>query len=82
MPPEGGALTSTRPEDGIRREVMKDIVRKIDRAKEILTKPGKPSEAEMNELGGFALDILGEVLANSRRIAVALEKIAEGSAHV
>ena len=54
---------------------MKDIARKVDRAKEILR--GEPNDDEGRELVGFGLDLIGELLANSRRIAVALEKIAE-----
>lgn len=58
---------------------MQDIVDKVDRLKALMIgrKAGKaPSIEEMDEMAGMAIDALGELLANSRRIAVALEKMA------
>ncbi len=58
---------------------MKDIADKVDRVKDLIASrhgEGKRYDRTIEE-EQIALDFLGEVVANSRRIAVALEKIAE-----
>jgi hypothetical protein len=63
---------------------MQDIVDKFDRAKELLERAGtdfSPDEAaaigqELMELG---VDAIGELITSARRIAVAMETIAENT---
>lgn len=61
---------------------MNDIVERVDRLKAIAAEAqGRKSEeglseAETVEVFGIALDFVGELIANSRRIAVALENLA------
>lgn len=54
---------------------MQDIVQKVDRAKVIYAK-SEPTQAEQVELASLATDLVVELIVNSRRIAVALEKVA------
>jgi hypothetical protein len=59
--------------------MMKDIVDKVDRAKAIAAEAmasDGPTDDQIAELGGLAIDFLGEIVANSRRVATALEDIA------
>lgn len=63
---------------------MQDIVDKFDRAKELLALAGTDmsdadQDAAAKELLGLGIDAIGELLANSRRIAVAMETIAENT---
>ena len=65
---------------------MQDIVDKFDRAKELLELAGpggNMSDAEQDaaakELLGLGIDAIGELVASARRIAVALETIAENT---
>ncbi len=66
---------------------MQDIVDKFDRAKELLELAGpsgahltdSEQDAAAKELLGLGIDAVGELIANSRRIAVALETIAENT---
>lgn len=63
---------------------MQDIVDKVDRAKAILlpliTTPGaEPSKADAEALAAIGIDLIGEFVANSRRSATALEKLASPS---
>lgn len=63
---------------------MQDIVDKFDRAKELLGMAGSDmddaaQDAAAKELMGLGIDAVGELIANSRRIAVALETIAENT---
>lgn len=55
---------------------MKDIADKVDKLKELSN--GYEHDSE-NQKEAIMLDFLGEVVANSRRIAGALEKIAENT---
>ena len=56
---------------------MKDIVKKVDALKAAI-KVGfpEPSEAEAHAMAFIAIDFVAELVANSRRIAQALETIA------
>ena len=56
---------------------MKDIARKIDLLKDLINRPGQPNQTEQKEIGCIAVDFIGELIANSRRIATALEAIAK-----
>lgn len=68
---------------------MNDLVTKLDRLREILGRnlaptseeladPAKAEEAaELVEVILIGVDLIGEVAANSRRIAVALERMAD-----
>lgn len=63
---------------------MQDIVDKFDRAKELLALTGtdmtdSQQDDAAKELMGLGIDAIGELIANSRRIAVALETIAENT---
>lgn len=58
---------------------MKDIAEKIDRVKDLVAQrhgEGKRYDRTIEE-EQIALEFFGEVVASSRRIAVALEKIAD-----
>jgi len=78
-----------RPDNGITptwRDDMQDIVDKFDRAKELLELAGPggnmtdaEQDAAAKELLGLGIDAIGEVVASARRIAVALETIAENT---
>jgi hypothetical protein len=59
---------------------MQDIVEKVDAAKALFASNQEPSDDQARALLiGPALDFIGELVANSRRIAVALEAIAENT---
>lgn len=59
---------------------MHDIVSKVDAAKALLAGDTEPTDEQARQvLVGPALDFIGELVANSRRIAVALETIAENT---
>lgn len=59
---------------------MKDIADRVDAAKAALAHNVPLTHAAAVELGMIGLDFLGELIANSRRIAVALETIAANTA--
>lgn len=62
---------------------MQDIVQKVERVKSMAIAArakrhtGGLSEEELAELFEIGVDIIGEMVANGRRIACALERIAE-----
>lgn len=66
---------------------MQDIVDKFDRAKELLELAGpagaaltdEQQDTAAKELLGLGIDAVGELVASARRIAVALETIAENT---
>jgi hypothetical protein len=66
---------------------MQDIVDKFDRAKELLDLAGpgasqlsdSEQDALAKELMGLGIDAVGELVASARRVAVALETIAENT---
>jgi hypothetical protein len=82
MPWEGGASAPPRQWHHARmEEVMDDLVKKLDRAKELLVSAGTDMMRDQEDAAGkevleLAVDAVGELLANSRRIATALETIA------
>lgn len=87
----GGRGRAPRPDNGNHARMeetdMQDIVDKFDLAKEILAMAGTsmPDEQQddaVKELLGLGVDAIGELIANSRRIAVALETIAENTTPV
>lgn len=59
---------------------MKDLVEKLDRLKELTSRGFElnptSTHTEDVEAVGIALELVGEMIANSRRIACALEDIA------
>lgn len=65
---------------------MKDIVEKIDRMKAVASAARSdgegPSDAETAEMVEIGFDLLGELIANSRRIAVSLEIIAHAAREI
>jgi hypothetical protein len=66
---------------------MQDIVDRVDRAKALIAEGSArgTGEARATEIGGelmdIGLDAIGELIANSRRIANAMEAIADRMPH-
>jgi hypothetical protein len=60
---------------------VKDIVEKVDRLRTVVAQaatigPDNPNaNALISEAGSIAIDLVGEMVVNSRRIAVALESL-------
>lgn len=55
---------------------MKDLNKKADRLKELIvgSKTDGPTDAQGIEMAGIGIDLLVELISNTRRIAFALEK--------